>query len=658
MENNKYLSNHLIAYIGNKRRLLPLIEKAIKSTKILKKVEKPKLLDLFAGSGSVSRLAKSLGFKVICNDWEYYSYIINKVFIEYNKDFLINSFKNFGGIDQVLNILNNLEEPSKADQYISKYYCPQKDNEADLENERLFYTNYNGKKIDAIRAKIDELHKENKINDEEKFILIALLLYEASTRSNTSGVFKGFHKGFGGTNGDALTRIMKPIELLKPELINGSNCKVFMKDALKLIEELNNETFDLVYLDPPYNQHQYGSNYHLLNTIALNDKPPVNKNIIINGKKINKSAIRKDWINTKSSFCYKKNAVYDFEKIIKNIKSKYILISYSTDGIIEFDKMLNILIKKGKLDIVLSEYVKFRGGKQALTTQVKNIEFVLIIDTTKKGNVEDIEKIKNILIKNKIKLLIKKTINPVRLECTGFSMLDNSIKNLIKKNIYQKNYLNYKIKISIFNNKIIDHNLILNNLDAIPHNILKNIYDDFKYITNITKEDEVYLTLDEIINCYKHKAFKNGMDIFKNIPVYLSKFNNKKAYIPSLKTIKSIFDVLLQTVEMWQKNDLLNQASFKKFEKIVFIKLNHNIDKEIMTKKKNKSNIKNDKLISINMIKDYKRQISNLYDYFINQLEIKKSEKTKKETEIKEKKKYINIINNNKFSHKKSIYLS
>ena len=71
--NEKYLKNNIIAYIGNKRNLLSLIEKAIKRTKLAKVKRDYTFVDLFAGSGVVSRLAKSLGFKVIANDWEYYS---------------------------------------------------------------------------------------------------------------------------------------------------------------------------------------------------------------------------------------------------------------------------------------------------------------------------------------------------------------------------------------------------------------------------------------------------------------------------------------------------------------------------------------------------------------------------------------------------------
>jgi adenine-specific DNA-methyltransferase len=618
MKNNEgYLKNNIIAYIGNKRNLLSLIEKAVKSVKLKRSNQGYTFLDLFAGSGSVSRLAKSLGFKVITNDWEYYSYIINKAFIELDNSFLKKSFKKLGGLSKVLSILNNLNSPEKKDKYISKYYCPEDDDNPDLLNERLFYTNYNGKRIDVIRAKIESWSRNKKINKNEEYLLLALLLYEASTRSNTSGVFKGFHKGFGGTNGDALSRILKPIELREPELINGKKSIVVKEDAVKLSEKLKNQKIDILYLDPPYNQHQYGSNYHLLNTIALNDKPVVNKNIYINGKKTNKSAIRKDWIETKSTFCNKKTAIEDFKKIVNNINAHYIFVSYSTDGIISFDDMLRILSDKGKLTICLSEYVKYRGGKQSINTQVRNIEFVLIVDSTKKGSINDIKKIKKILYVNKINIFMKKTINPIRAESIGFYHVNNNNIIFTEDHFLQKFYDDYNIILKLNNNRILNIDKLRKEFAKLNLRQLKMIYRDLEYITNLTKEDEIYLSIDEIFKFYKLNMNKKCFEVFKEIPYYLSKFNNKKNYISSLKSIIAVLNMLIQTIDIWQKTKIVNYTFFNKFERIILFKLNHdfqgNYSKEYITGKYN------DEMIKIN---EYKRKISSLYEYLINSLEV------------------------------------
>jgi adenine-specific DNA-methyltransferase len=622
MSQENYINNNLIAYIGNKKRLIDLLKKSIKKV-INNKNTNLKFLDLFAGTGVVSRLAKSLGFEVFSNDWEYYSYIINKTFIELNSDFLNSSFKKLGGVDNVLNILNSLNEPEEKDKYISKYYCPENDDNIDLKNERIFYTSYNGLKIDAIRAQIDKWYNTGFIDKTEENFLIALLLYEVSTRSNTSGVFKGFHRGFGGSNGDALSRILKPVHLKKPDLINGNPCHVSKEDAVSLSEVLKETKFDIAYLDPPYNQHQYGSNYHLLNTIALNDKPRVNKNIYINGKKTDKSAIRKDWVKTKSTFCIRKNAKEDFEKIIENLNADHILISYSTDGIIDFKDMLEILSKKGKLDIELSEYVKFRGGRQSLTSEVKNIEFVLIVNTNEEGSREDIDKIYKILLSNKIKLILKKTINPLRLETIGYELLKTT-KN--SENIFQKKYDNRIVLLKINNNRVVDHNIDKLNLLEDSLEIIKRLNDDFEYITNLTREDEVYLTIDEIIKKYKDNLYKEALNLFKEIPYYISKFNNKKAYLSSLKSIKSVLDLIIQTIDMWKTINLINLGCFKRFEKVIFIKLNHTITDELVYKYSSPNAEKSDYLENVIL---YKKQISNLYEFIIKEFQRNKTESIK-----------------------------
>ncbi|MDO6995019.1 DNA adenine methylase, partial [Brachyspira innocens] len=378
----KYLKENLIAYIGNKRRLLPFIENTI--LHILEDDSSVKTaLDLFAGSGSVSRLLKTLNLEVYSNDWEYYSYILNYAHLSINIKDLDNMFIHTGGLENTINMINSINYINDNDRYISKYYAPSDDNNPDLINERLFYTQYNASRIDIIRHNIEELYKNNAINQKEYYYLIASIIYESATHTNTSGVFKAFHAGFGGRNKDALNRILSPISLKQIPLFQGADCYVSMLDANEFVIKNKDKHFDLVYLDPPYNQHQYGSNYHLLNTIALWDKPPINKNIYIDGKKTDKGGIRKDWVKTKSSYCYKKTAKDTLINLLDNINSNYIVMSYSTDGIIEYDDLISILEEHGKLDIVTSEYTKYRGAKRSIVNKTKNVEYLFVVDTRK-----------------------------------------------------------------------------------------------------------------------------------------------------------------------------------------------------------------------------------------------------------------------------------
>ena len=610
---NPYTSRQLIAYIGNKRRLLPLIKKAVKNC--LGNINKDHTFtDFFAGSGSVSKLAKLMGFNVISNDWETYSSILNSAFLETNQDELNDMFKNHGGIKVLLKKLNSLRNPSENEKYISKYYCPKNTETADPDEERLFYTKENGCRIDAIREWIDINYPLDKINDTEKKerkLLLGLLIYEAATHSNPSGVFKAYHRGYGGRGKDALSRIMSRIELEYPELINGS-AKTYNMDASRLAEKLRDEkqNITIAYLDPPYNQHQYGSNYHLLNTIALNDKPAINSKFFINGKKVSKSGIRKDWINTKSNYCYKEKALKSFENLIETIEADHILISYSTEGIIPFNKMLEILGKKGKLDITLSSYTRYPGGKQALTSTVKNIEFVLMVDTKKINTEKDTMRIYKTLNLEKMKILLDKTISPEALINEGFFVSDvkKIHENLVfSKQLDKKN----KVVIEISDFKRIKQCYLISGnqkelLDAISEDNFKTLITCLERLTSITREEELQVTLYMINYLNEMKLMEAMLTKLPELQHLIKKFNDKKAYRISLLYILKILDILDRIKQ--GSRDLTDNNKFKRFlnnmQRIISIKLAVKNDtyegsKEIRELKR-RINLESQKLLNTN----------------------------------------------------------
>lgn len=535
---DNYLKNNLIAYIGNKRRLLPFIENAFLN--ILEEDKNIKTaLDLFAGSGSVSRLLKTLNLKVYSNDWEYYSYILNYAHICINEKDVKNMFKHTGGVENTINIINNIETINDKDRYISKYYAPLDDNNPDLKNERLFYTQYNATRIDIIRHNIEELYKNKAINKKEYYYLLASIIYEGATHTNTSGVFKAFHSGFGGRNKDALKRILSPISLKELSLYDGIKGEVSMLDANEYVLKNKDKHFDLVYLDPPYNQHQYGSNYHLLNTIALWDKPEINREIYINGKKTDKGGIRKDWVKTKSDYCYKKTAKDAFKNLIDNINASHIVLSYSTDGIIDYDDLISILESKGKLKIVTSEYTKYRGAKRSVINKTKNVEYLFIVDTkknntnSKNNNIKYIENIRlklnnpvdtikdNLVFENKkegnIILKLEYTTHIINQEEICQTLKNKSLEYIklfsefLNKHIKENNIEALKIYLSHLKNAI-----LINDKKLIKYfsNHILTIYTRLcskrsnEYIVDITNEILniiSYYKLDDIIYIDKIK---------------------------------------------------------------------------------------------------------------------------------------------------------
>ena len=558
---NKYLKENLIAYIGNKRRLLPFIENVF--LEILDKDKNIKsALDLFAGSGSVSRLLKTLDLEVYSNDWEYYSYILNYAHIHVNIEETKNMFIHTGGLQNTIETINNINRIKNKDRYISKYYSPKNDYNPDLKNERLFYTQYNGTKIDIIRHNIEELYKNNAINQKEYFYLIASLIYEAATHTNTSGVFKAFHSGFGGRNKDALSRILTPISLKELPLYNGKKGYVSMLDANEFAIKNKDKKFDLVYLDPPYNQHQYGSNYHLLNTIALWDKPKINKNIYINGKKTDKGGIRKDWIKTKSDYCYKKTAKNSLINLLDNINANHIVMSYSTDGIIEFDDLISILENKGDLKIATSEYVKYRGAKRSIVNKTKNIEYLFIIDARKskaKHNNDNHLKIKYI---ENIRLKLNNPVNSSK-DYLLFEGKEGNIKLNLK---YLVHIINVEEICAELKNKSVDYikrfSLFLdkyikeNNLEA-----LKIYFSHLKKASLINDIKLIKYFANHILKIYARLCSKKSNEYILNITNELLDIIYKYDNINAVNKIKKrmIYNISHSGISDIKKNKILNK---------------------------------------------------------------------------------------------------
>lgn len=428
-----YLSRQIISYIGNKRRLLPFIAEALQEL-TQNNIQGNSFFDGFAGSGAVSRLAKAMGFSVMANDWEPYSFYINSCYLQSSPAEVNGIFKDQGGIQSLVNKLNHLDDPDPEQQYFAKYYAPKSmdPTEAEIGRERLFYTRENALILDKIRLAIEEMFPED---TKARSILLGPLLYLASKHTNTSGVFKAYHKGFGGLGKDALQRILSPIIMEAPALIDSNyEHQVFQRDISILADEL--DPLEFAYLDPPYNQHQYGSNYHILNSLALWDRIPQPLEYKQNGELARKAAIREDWVQTRSSYCRKQAAPQAFSELISKLKARYILISYSSDGIIPFQEMRSICEGKGRLSLLSNPYTVYRGGRQSRTRRNGNLEFLWVIDTERTNNKKSREKLEQQWLKKEIHMISKGVMRLEGLEledrCWQFQRDGYSVIALVK----------------------------------------------------------------------------------------------------------------------------------------------------------------------------------------------------------------------------------
>jgi len=363
-ENREFLTTQIITYLGNKRRLIGNIEKEIES--IAEKSGKEKLVctDLFSGSGIVARMLKRHSSKLIVNDLENYSSVINSCYLINKKDF---------PKDECEYLRKKIEDSCRLEKLpgiISMNYAPQDDDNI-KKGERVFYTHQNAVLIDTYRTLIDKFVPDENLR---KFFL-APLITEASVHVNTSGVFKGFYKDkntgigcFGAAGKNALTRIFGRIELKEPVFSNfESDLEIYQKDTVLLSKELKD--LDIAYLDPPYNQHPYGSNYFMLNLILKNK-------LDVEISKI--SGITQGW--NRSVFNKPYSALKSMEEIVSSLDSKFIVISYNSEGFISFDEMSEMLKKYGKLKTVEIAYNTFRGSRNLRNRDIHVSEYLFILE--------------------------------------------------------------------------------------------------------------------------------------------------------------------------------------------------------------------------------------------------------------------------------------
>ena len=238
-----------------------------------------------------------------------------------------------------------------------------------MAGERVFYTSRNSRYIDTARKLIES------VDPELQHFFLAPLLSEASIHVNTSGVFKGFYKDsstgigkFGGNNGDALKRILGDIHLPFP-IFSRFECdvEVHRGDTNRVSQSINN--VDVTYIDPPYNQHPYGSNYFMLNLIAENIRPNSTSKV---------SGIPVDW--NRSDYNKKKKAYASFEELVNNLDSRYLLVSFNSEGLISRDDMIKLLKKYGKIDVLETNYNTFRGSRNLNGRSIHVKEYLFLLE--------------------------------------------------------------------------------------------------------------------------------------------------------------------------------------------------------------------------------------------------------------------------------------
>lgn len=319
-------------YIGNKTRLLNFIEQSMIESEV---PFKGTFCDLFGGTGSVGRYFKEKGFKVISNDLMTYSYIIQYVSVYLNRLPAFDKLK-MGNAEAVIQYLNKL---APINGYIFENFAPSG------KCGRQYFSDSNAQKIDAIREQVEDWYKKDCITIDEYYVLLSALIDAADFVANISGTYGAYLKIW-------RSMALKELKLKVPTLYdNNKDNEIYNIDANNLIEDID---CDVLYIDPPYNERQYASNFHVLESLAVWDKQ------ILFGK-----TGQRDYASKKSKYCSKSEAMIVFEDLIAKAKAKYIIVSYNSEGIIPGEKILDILRTRGKVKEFTTDYRRFRTERDS-----------------------------------------------------------------------------------------------------------------------------------------------------------------------------------------------------------------------------------------------------------------------------------------------------
>ena len=360
-DNPDYLSRQLITYLGNKRALLPHIDSLVCDVRDALGGRKLRCGDLFSGSGVVARLLKRHSEVLHVNDLEGYSAILNRCYLTNKGDFPEEAFEK-----AFLQVQKALESPVCG--IVSQHYAPADDQNIQP-GERAFYTTENARIIDTLRAFIGTLDAGLQP------YFLAPLLSEASVHNNTAGVFKGFYKDsktgvgkFGGNGENALQRILGRIEAHRP-VLSDFDCisHIYQADAGELVKAL--PALDLVYLDPPYNQHPYGSNYFMLNIIAENRIP---------GPLSRVSGIPEGW--NRSDYNKQGRALEAFSRLIADLKARFVLVSYNSEGFITLEQMETLLKQFGWVTRRDIPYNTYRASRNLAGRELHVKEYLFLLE--------------------------------------------------------------------------------------------------------------------------------------------------------------------------------------------------------------------------------------------------------------------------------------
>lgn len=309
----------MVKYLGSKRRLLDQIVAACGSD-----AARPgTAVDLFSGTARVGLALKRAGWRVLSNDHTAFAHVLATAHVQADPE------RVGARASRLIEGLNALD-PTPG--YITRTYC---------EASRFFHPE-NGARIDAVRDRIAAM----RVNPEVRAVLLASLIEAADRVDSTTGVQMAYLKGWAPRATNRLT-LRLPEMAPRPE---AGGSRAYCLDALEAARRLRG---DVAYLDPPYNQHSYLSNYHVWETLAVGDEPEV----------FGKACKRVDCQTRKSPFNGRATIGPAISAVLDALDVGTVVLSFSDEGYLARETLLAMLERRGPVTVFERELPRYIGCK-------------------------------------------------------------------------------------------------------------------------------------------------------------------------------------------------------------------------------------------------------------------------------------------------------
>lgn len=333
----------MIKYIGSKRLLVGQILQVVEGFAEVRRVA-----DLFSGTARIGHALKRAGYQVVSNDHNAYAHALARCYVAADRDHVGKEAER---------LITELQALAPQPGYFTETFC---------EKSRFFHPK-NGARIDAIREAIAQKGLEP---DLEAVLLVALM--EAADRvDSTTGVQMAYLKQWA-------PRASNDLQLRMPDVLAGRGV-AWQLDALEAAQTLSEQDVDLVYLDPPYNQHSYLGNYHVWESLVRWDKPEV----------YGIACKRVDCRTTKSRFNSKVQLYEALKEIIAVLRAKHLVVSFNNEGYVSRDDMERLLGDYGQVRVVETDFKRYvgaqigiynpKGEKVGNVSHLRNKEYLFVV---------------------------------------------------------------------------------------------------------------------------------------------------------------------------------------------------------------------------------------------------------------------------------------